>query len=148
MQLSSYEDIPELAELVHLFYQETGAPFTWDQDKVESLLRMPLESPEKAVCFVEERDGSLVAFLHAIATEPSVSREKVVTEVGFYILPEWRGMDIALNMLGGLEYWAKHVAQAKYITLVSLHTMNPKKVDTFYQMNGYQISEYSYLKEI
>ncbi len=80
----------------------------------------------------------------ALATKHPMYQERIASELVWYILPEYRSTETALQLFSAFEYWAKNVVRADKIQVSNLDGM--KVVERFYGKKGYTLMEKVWIK--
>lgn len=141
MRVAQTEDFEEVKEMVLEFIKTTQhISKYYEEDTVDSLIQNLLSSPGGSHIILLSEDGFLAG-----AVVPFIfGKEKVATEIGWYIKPEVRGTGKGKEFLSAFEYWAKNVAGCTLIQMSSLDD----KVGEYLKGKGYELSERAYIKEV
>lgn len=113
-----------------------GVTIPWDAARADRFRRMHTEL-DNAVCFLLERDGTVVGLLFASAAEHFLTPIRVATEMLLFVTAEHRG-NAAAPLLDAFEAWAREngcsVAEA------TSQTSAPRTAGVF-AARGYQPAE-------
>jgi GNAT superfamily N-acetyltransferase len=146
LKLGTSNDIPDIVRMAQEFHK--SSPFgdlPFERDKIEALAQALLEDATNGLILL---GGNNQALLAAAATEPLASRERMATELMWWVDPELRGTSVGRELLEAYEYWARNIAKCRYVQMVALETPQLKAIDRYYKRNGYVVKEHTYLKEL
>lgn len=100
------------------------------------------------VVFVAEQDGVLTGVIAGIVTNPWFSSKvKIATEVGWFVAKDKRGGMTATRLLKAFEQWAE-ASGADSIGFGDLDGPYAKRLEKFYAVRGYRLTERQYYKSI
>lgn len=92
----------------------------------------------------ETDDGKPGGFLVAVSVPSLFSEETQTQELAFFVIPEERKSQMALNLMKMYEYWSKKVAKADICTV----SLMDRRVSKLYERKGYKEAETSFIKRI
>lgn len=110
--------------------------------KIQKLLDYP-----RGAAFLAYRDNTCVGFMGAVIAPVFFSEYERASDVGFYILPQYRGGREAFKLLKAIEDWAKDQG----VSEISIgQTVGNKIEETkkFYIHQGYTISGFNGVKNL
>lgn len=145
------EDLDELVELCRAMWHE--APRYRDHpfrpSKIGQWGQLFLTN-EDWLCVIarKEVEGKLVpvGFVAAGAVEMLFCELKTVDDLGFFVLPEWRGTTAAVRLLRYLEAWGK--AKGVEIRMGVTTGTNQAQVGKFLARFGYEATGELYTKAL
>lgn len=145
------DDLPELVAHGQEFYKATryyqdGLPY--DPGAVEDLCRKLITEKNAGVIFVITDEDRVVGFI-LVALFPFIFSPSVIVagELAYYVEPAYRNRSTARLLLETAEAYCK-VRGARYLTMVSMETSNPRPVEKLYERMGFVRNETSYTKEL
>jgi GNAT superfamily N-acetyltransferase len=144
------EDIEELRVLGREFYEQTSyhaSGVKYSPTTVYNLL-VALMGDLGIVCVAEDDDGKIVGFI-LVAVFPVPFNVKVsgATELAFYVTPEAQKTGIGKQLLNKAEQVAKQRG-AKFLSMVSLESVDPEKAQALYTKLGYRKNETLFTKDL
>ena len=92
-------------------------------------------------------DNKLIGFISGMHQEYFFSSNKKVSDLGFYILPEYRGSRAAIKLLKELENWAKSFG-VEDLYLGQTTAINIEKTQKFYERLGYKTVGFNTVKHL
>lgn len=138
------EDKFDFILLCKMFSKESKYPFKLDLEKLYNSFDEAINRDDFCV-FVYEVDGSLEGMLVGASVAPLFSKDKVATELAWYMNVEHRDGKAALRLLKAYEDWAKK-AECKFVTMIDIDTL--EDLHSLYERKGYTLTEKTYVKEI
>lgn len=101
----------------------------------------------RCAVFLAYRDGVCIGFVGAVIDQFFFSEYERATDVGFYILPEYRGGREAFKLLRAIEDWAREQGVTK---MFMGHSVGGKieEMKKFYVHNGYKIGGFNSMKNL
>ena len=110
--------------------------------KIQRLFNYP-----KCAVFLAYRDDVCIGFVGAVIDQFFFSEYERATDVGFYILPEYRGGREAFKLLRAIEDWAREQGVTK---MFMGHSVGGKieEMKKFYVHNGYKIGGFNSMKNL
>lgn len=150
IRMATYEDIPELVDMLIAFQSEAGCYGQIDPDakSISNSLKMMIDGENSDIA-IYEADGK-IAGTTAVFAYPSWFNFSQLTgqEMFWYIKPEFRNkFGIAMRMFNWLEKWAEDHS-LKTLTVASTGTLKVEKLEKFYESKGYKKWDVLYTKEI
>lgn len=102
---------------------------------------------KRGAAFLAYRDGVCVGFIGAVIAPFFFSDYERATDVGFYILPEYRGGREAFKLLRAIEDWAREQGVTE---MFMGHSVGGKieEIKKFYVHNGYKIGGFNSMKNL
>lgn len=92
-------------------------------------------------------DNKIVGFICGIVHESVFNDTKRVSDIGLFVLEEYRKSDIAKRLIEHLEKWARD-QQASQLWLGQTTGDYPKVVERFYNRLGFKTQGVNCLKEL
>jgi GNAT superfamily N-acetyltransferase len=110
--------------------------------KIQKLFNYP-----RGAAFLAYRDGVCIGFIGAVIDSFFFSDYERATDVGFYILPEYRGGREAFRLLQAVEQWAKEQGVSE---IFMGHSVGGKieEMKKFYIHQGYKIGGFNSMKKL
>lgn len=131
-------DIGPVVYLGSLFHQESWhRDFNFAPDKLTALIERVLIDPNMAGWVAVTPDGLPVGYAAAIAAEMYFSRDRNVTDLGVYLMPEYRDFFIARELIRRLEAWAWAQPGVVCIDLGISSGVADARISRFYERLGY-----------
>lgn len=121
------------------------AEFCEAQADVKKIQRM-FVMPNVAV-FGALEDNKLIGFISGIHNEYFFSSKKKVSDLGFYVLPEFRGTRASIKLIKELEKWAIDLG-VEDISLGQTTAVNMEKTQKFYERLGYKTVGFNTVKHL
>ncbi|MDZ4254211.1 MAG: GNAT family N-acetyltransferase [Sulfuritalea sp.] len=136
------DDIPRMVEMGMRFNElsEYRERIKAKADAITATLGTLIDSPS-ALVLLAERDGRAVGMIGAIATLHIYSGEPVMSELFWWVEPEYRG--IGLRLLHAAEDWAR----ANNLTQSVMISPSPE-VSALYRRLGYSPLEEQFVKTL
>lgn len=113
-----------------------------EKHKILQLYKNP-----NAVGFVAIENDKIIGFISGIFSEYFFSNRKQVTDLGFFVLPEFRGSRAALKLVKSLETWAKNIG-ADDLHLGQTTAVDMDKTRQFYERLGYKTVGFNTVKHL
>ena len=143
-------DLPEILVMVHSFYIESeqekiiGA---FDAESMAALIYR-MTAGEDGVILLCIQDGEYLGML-AGQIAPNYIKPSVITaiELVWWVHPDKRGTSLSIKLIKKFEAWAKEKG-ATHISVCSLQSSEPEKVDKLYTKLNYAHQESVYIKVI
>lgn len=121
------------------------AEFSYAKPEKHKILQL-YKNPN-AVGFVAIENNRIVGFISGIFSEYFFSNRKQVTDLGFFVLPEFRGSRTALKLVKSLENWAKEMG-ADDLHLGQTTAVEMDKTRQFYERLGYKTVGFNTVKHL
>lgn len=135
--------------MAHRFH--AASPYddlTMDEDKVVELIDSFLNGDRnQRIVILALEDDQPIGMIAGVTSEMLFSRDKIASEMMWWIEPEHRGSRAALQLLDAYEFWAKKVG-AKVVQLSSVDTEHADRLDRLYKKRGYYLVERGYIRGI
>jgi len=110
--------------------------------KIKRMFAMPTN-----VAFGAFDDSKLIGFITGMYHEYFFSSNKKVSDLGFYILPEYRGSRASIKLLKELENWAQSFG-VEDLYLGQTTAVNIEKTQKFYERLGYKTVGFNTVKHL
>lgn len=138
---SDLADVVQMARKFHACTEYTEIPF--DEETAGELF---YASVAQGLCFVAERNESLVGFILGLAF-PSVLNKSVQmgSELAWWVDPEYRGSILSLKLLRHIEQAAQHMG-LKAWSMICLESLSPNEIEDIYLRSGYRKTERAFIK--
>jgi len=137
-------DSLDFALLAKAFLKESKFPFNLDVAKLLENFELAIENPDFCL-FLLEDGGDLVGMLVGGIASPLFSKDRVATELAWFVEPEHRDGRAAYKLLASYEKWAKD-SGCSFVTMVDIDTL--ESLEPLYTRKGYTLTEKTYVKEI
>jgi GNAT superfamily N-acetyltransferase len=113
--------------------------------KLEKHKILQLYKNPNAIAFLAIDNDKIVGFIAALSHEYFFSSRKTASDLGFYVLPEYRGSRAALKLVKSLEEWAKQMG-ASDLHLGQTTAVEIDKTRQFYERLGYKTVGFNTVK--
>jgi GNAT superfamily N-acetyltransferase len=123
----------------------TEAEFSYA--KLEKHKILQLYKNPNAIAFLAIDNDKIVGFMAAMLHEYFFSSRKRVSDLGLYVLPEYRGSRAALKLVKSLETWAKQTG-ADDLHLGQTTAVDIDKTRQFYERLGYKTVGFNTIKHL
>ena len=134
-------DIEQVVEITNRMLEHTGLGLATPA-KIRTLITSP-----KTLALAACDQGRIVGFTVGIVHESIFNDRVRVSDIGVFVLPEYRASRIAKDLIGHLEKWAKEQG-ASEIWLGQTTGDNPELVAKYYNRLGYKTKGFNCVKEI
>jgi len=143
IQTLTNDEFDEFYSLVEFMVKE--AEFK-DAEPDRQMIWNMCQSPD-GVVFLAKNEGKLVGFLAALKQRYFFSPKERVTDMGFYVLPDYRGTTAALRLILAVEDWAKkHGISDVYMGQTTAVDMD--RTLKFYNHLGYRTVGFNTVKHL
>jgi GNAT superfamily N-acetyltransferase len=106
------------------------------EDLIWGMLKLPAEKPESFFIAYLEDAGKIVGYASVIMDKRYFSTYRYATDLGVYLIPEYRGKKVSKLLIEAAETWAKENG-AKSICLGVSAGINIEAVEQVYARFGY-----------
>lgn len=113
-----------------------------EKQKILQLFKNP-----NAVAFLALENDQIVGFISGIVHEYFFSNRKRVSDLGFFVLPEYRGSRVALKLVKLLEAWAIE-KNANELHLGQTTGLDIDKTKRFYERLGFKTVGFNTVKHL
>lgn len=113
-----------------------------EKQKILQLFKNP-----NAVAFLALENNQIVGFISGIVHEYFFSNRKRVSDLGFFVLPEYRGSRVALKLVKLLEAWAIE-KNANELHLGQTTGLEIDKTKKFYERLGFKTVGFNTVKHL
>lgn len=148
VRLAEPRDIPILIKFIRKFV--SSSPYKtmkFDSERLRVFFKNIIEGVNPTgIVLVALKDGNPIGCIVGAYAEPVFSSDKVSTELGWWIEPEYRKTKASLYVFDAYEDWARRVG-CSYVQSAYLPGISPS-LDRFYQRRGYRQVESSFLKTL
>ena len=140
-RIADSEDVVKIKELTDVMLKDTmlGVATT---NKIERIVN----SPSTFVMLAFDRE-KLVGFIAGVVHQSLFNDITKVTDVGLFVLPEYRKSKIGFMLIKQLEQWARY-NKASQIWLGQTTGNNPERIAKMYERLGYTLCGFNSVKEI
>lgn len=115
---------------------------TPSSDKLKKLFKVP-----NAIAFGAIKDEKLIGFIAGLKHEHFFSSKEKISDLGFYVLPEYRGCSAAVKLIRKLEGWAVDIGVFD-LYIGQTTKVNVDKTQQFYERLGYQTVGFNTVKHL
>lgn len=134
-------DIEQVVEVTNRMLEHTGLGLA-TPDKIRKLILSP-----KTLTLIACDGNKIVGFTAGVVHENLFNDRVRVSDIGVFVLPEYRASRIARDLIEHLEKWAKKQG-ASEIWLGQTTGDNPNAVVRYYNRLGYKTKGFNCVKEI
>ena len=113
-----------------------------EKQKILQLFKNP-----NAVAFLALENNQIVGFISGIVHEYFFSNRKRVSDLGFFVLPEYRGSRVALKLVKLIESWAIE-KKAEELHLGQTTGLDIDKTKKFYERLGFKTVGFNTVKHL
>ena len=113
-----------------------------EKQKILQLFKNP-----NAVAFLALENNQIVGFISGLVHEYFFSNRKRVSDLGFFVLPEYRGSRVALKLVKLLEAWAIE-KNANELHLGQTTGLEIDKTKKFYERLGFKTVGFNTVKHL
>jgi len=113
-----------------------------EKQKILQLFKNP-----NAVAFLALENNQIVGFISGIVHEYFFSNRKRVSDLGFFVLPEYRGSRVALKLVKLIESWAIE-KKADELHLGQTTGLDIDKTKKFYERLGFKTVGFNTVKHL
>lgn len=113
-----------------------------EKQKILQLFKNP-----NAVAFLALENNQIVGFISGIVHEYFFSNRKRVSDLGFFVLPEYRGSRVALKLVKLLEAWAIE-KKVNELHLGQTTGLDIDKTKRFYERLGFNTVGFNTVKHL
>lgn len=138
---ANVNDITVIKELTDQMLAHTGLGVA-TVPKIKALVTSP-----KAIVKLAFIDDRLVGYTCGVVHENVFNNVLRVTDIGVFVRPEYRKMDIAGQLIALLEQWARE-QKARELWLGQTTGDNVNAVAEYYRRLGYNIRGFNAMKEL
>ena len=133
-------DFLDILSLSEEFWLETEYEEEFDPTHVLEMVKLSYNNDLLCVLDLNGVKGFIAGVVAPLLGSP---KALVAAEVGFYILPKYRGNGLKL-----MRFYESQVASKgiKYNSMMSLQSCDPERANRLYEGMGYHLSEMTYLK--
>ena len=149
LRLATREDEDRIFELLkHFFSQTEYAKEDLDEEKVKGLIQTCIDPRVvENVVLLWDVEGKVQGLVAGQWTEMVFNRERVATELVWWVEPEYRKTEASAKLLSAFEAWADWNGCAR-VQMYALNNDYATILHRYYQRWGYRLAELSYVKDI
>jgi|SRR5688572_26183367 len=143
------KDLPAIERLGKNFYDMTiYAKHGVEYDTATVLQMLKHLVGGHGIVQVAEEDGQLIGFiLVALFPFPFNTKITCATEMAFYVDPAHQKSGTGRALMKSAENVARQLG-AKFLSMVTLDSVGPEKVEPLYKSLGYERNEVAYTKDL
>lgn len=143
------DDVESAVKLCRALSDESPAYniYPFNETKTRLLMTAFAEWRENCICYVVDNGEEVVGVLGLVVMDSPTHDYKYATDVGFYILPQYRGSPAAVRMIRGAEAMAKAMG-ASEISMGASSGIAMDKTVHMYEKMGYKMASYGMVKEL
>ena len=123
----------------------TEAEFSYA--KLDKYKILQLYKNQNVIIILAIDNDKIIGFIAAISHEYFFSDRKRVSDLGFYVLPEYRGSRAALKLVKSLETWATKMG-VNDLHLGQTTAVDIDKTRQFYERLGYKTVGFNTIKHL
>ena len=138
MRIAELEDLQTVLDMSMKFMDSIGYKDFSDEASISELIVRVLSAPHDEQIIILDDFG----FIAGQKTKFPFGPDYLASEIAWWIDPESRGENRGLKLMNAFEYWAKNIANCRFISMTSLD----KNVEKVYKKNGYKLYERAYMK--
>lgn len=143
LKIATLDDINNIMVLCRHFYEESGYPLEYDDNSTEEFIRQTLKDPSSVIVMLDD-----VGMIIGKASYLPFSKDKISTELAWYLHPFYRQGKDSLKLIKAYEYWAKNIQGCKYTQMACIKDLKGDTVGKLYERLGYKPVESAYIKEL
>lgn len=140
VRIATAEDKDLVIQMANKFIASTEYAEQADADKISNMIDVFISSDGNDKLLILYDD---IGMLAGIVTEFPFGKNRVATDVAWWVEPDERGKKAGKELLEAFEFWAKKVG-CSMVTMVCLDDQLGK----YYEKKGYRLFERAYMKEI
>ncbi len=148
LKIAGWDDYPDILEMAKKFFDHT--PYKdkvdYDDSKISDVVMSLFDNPTERVAILAIHEGRPVGMLCAQVGEILFTRDRVATELAWWMDPEHRASRGSIELIQAFEYWAREKAGCKFTQLATVETEQVQKITKFYNRKGYDLYERAFLK--
>ena len=150
LRLADKNDLPRLHELMTDFHKHSEYQnLEYSYEKMSSFFNSTFYKKKEYlyVLSIDDKTDTVVGFLIGTLQELLFSKQKVATELAWWVDPEFRNFKRAVELLNAFEYWGSLV-DGNIIVLAHLNDEKNKTLTKWYVRRGYSLYESTFAKGI
>lgn len=149
IKIATLEDVPFLKLVLKRFF--LNSPFVnlteFDEEVTVRTAENIINGPkENGIILLYFKDGEVKGVLAGLAHEMFFSRDKVATELCWWVDEDARGRD-SLELIEAYEFWAEKVG-CSIVSMANLTGTTGERLDKYYKRRGYTPLETAYGKRV
>ena len=113
-----------------------------DKNQIYLMTLMP-----NGIVFLAEKDNKLIGFIAGITQKYFFSDRMKSTDMGFFVLPEYRGSSAAIRLVQAFEKWSKDQG-VEDICFGQTTAIDIEKTQRFYTHLGYKTVGFNTVKHL
>lgn len=143
LRLASVTDMPRLVEMTKNFISLTPySHYPVDDAKLEDLITQCLDYTRNVIFVYTTDEDELQGMLAATTNEFLFNRERIASEMAWWVEPAYRGRGGTL-LKAAFEHWARHMG----CSLASMSSLDTPAVRKVLARSGYRKTEDTFVKE-
>jgi GNAT superfamily N-acetyltransferase len=148
LELATWDHYNAIQDMVLKFAKASPYAATEvDEAKAANMIVDFIERPIDRVLLVAMDGKQPVGMLAGVISEFILSRERIASELIWWMEPDYRKSRIAFEMIEAYEFWAAKLG-CSIITLSTVETEQTDRIQKYYSRKGYHLVERSFIKEI
>jgi GNAT superfamily N-acetyltransferase len=146
---ATIEDIPKMVEMASRFHQYAlvDKGFKFSPPDFARYSTFLMESSIANILIVDVDEEAVGAIAGAVLPWFMDSSQLVLTELWWWVDPEYRKGGLAFKLLDALTEWGKYLGASKMI-MVSIEAEREETVRKYYKRKGFSYMEMQFIKEI
>lgn len=148
LRVATEADAPIIQQMVIDFWNVIPSDIKINPKKLKDVVHGFFEDPTEKIFILSCDDNqSPRGLIGGVAQEFLLNRDKVATEIVWWMDPEYRGKD-SLKLIDAFEHWAKHIAGCSIVQMSLVGSLQRERISKMYARRGYKLAEQSYIKVI
>ena len=144
---AEYKDTDSILLLIMEFYEESLKEYglSFDEDTLRETIKSFIDNH---ILLVAEEYGKIAGLIGGlIANSNFDKRQKVAQEFMWYVTKEKRQGTIGIRLLKTFEKKCKELG-ADFISMISMANLEFDKLDNYYRIKNFKLTEIHYLKGV
>lgn len=141
-------DIEEVINVCMTFSAEINNPgFVGEPSRIRKSMQQFVLAPDRE-CFIAKHPetNKIMGIMPVLATMTWYNTKVAVTELTLYVLPEYRKLGVARELVHAALDWAKNEKRATIFRIGERVGIDPEIVKTFYEGEGFTCGGSSYYR--
>lgn len=150
LAIGSPEHTPAILRMAQCFHQYSPyANDAYDPEKVSEFISGVFSGSHKqSIVILSMAGADPVGMISGLASETFFNREKVATELVWWLDPEYRVGSRGQDLEDAFVYWAKNIAGCSRVAMVALEDKYSAILGRHYTRQGYRKTENTYVKDL
>lgn len=147
LRLATKEDYGDILRMAKNFHRESPySSLEFSEDASKELFEQYLAGDKtRLIIIVSEMDSKPRGMVIGLSSSPLFSRDKMSTEIAWWMDHEYRKTRDSLLLISAYEDWSKRVGSK--ITQVAMLD-DVTDLSSFYRKHGFKQAERSFIKEV